>query len=47
LGLEFVQITTDKVRVTRERMKEAYDRQNSYANNRRRPLGSQGEIMYS
>jgi hypothetical protein len=39
LGPEMVQLTTDKVRVIRKRMKEAQDRQKkSYANNQRRPL---------
>jgi len=38
LGLEMVQLTTDKVRVIKKRMKEAQDRQKSYADNRRRPL---------
>jgi hypothetical protein len=33
-----VQLTTNKVRVVRKRMKEAHDRQKSYADNRRRPL---------
>jgi hypothetical protein len=30
-GPEMVQLTTDKVRVIKKRMKEAYDRQKSYA----------------
>ena len=38
LGPEMVQITTDKVRIIRQRMKEAQDRQKSYSDNRRRPL---------
>ena len=38
MGPEMVQLTTDKVRVIRKRMKEAQDRQNSYADSRRRPL---------
>jgi hypothetical protein len=38
LGPEMVQITTNKVRVSRQRMKEAQDRQKSYSDNRRRPL---------
>ena len=38
LGPEMVQLTTDKVRVIRKRMKEAQDRQNSYVDSRRRPL---------
>ena len=33
-----VQLTTDKVRVIKKRMKEAQDRQKSYADNRRRPI---------
>jgi hypothetical protein len=35
---EMVQLTTDKVRVIKKRMKEAQDRQKSYADRRRRPL---------
>ena len=38
LGPELVQITTDKVRVIRQIMKEAQDRQKSYADKQRRPL---------
>ncbi|XP_061961767.1 uncharacterized protein LOC133682434 [Populus nigra] len=38
LGPEMLQLTTDKVRVIRKRIKEAYDRQKSYADSRRRPL---------
>jgi hypothetical protein len=38
LGPEMVQLTTDKVRVIRKRMKEAQDRQNNYVDSRRRPL---------
>jgi len=38
LGPEMVQLTTDKVRVIKKRMKEALDRQKSYADSRRRPL---------
>lgn len=38
LGPEMVQQTTDKVQVIRKMMKEAQDRQKSYADNRRRPL---------
>jgi hypothetical protein len=38
LGPEMVQLTTDKVRVIKKRMKEAQDRQKSYADRRRRPL---------
>ncbi|GJY68123.1 hypothetical protein Tco_0471105 [Tanacetum coccineum] len=33
-----VQETTDKVVLIKERLKEANDRQKSYANNRRKPL---------
>ena len=33
-----VQQTTDKIQVIRKRMKDAQDRQKSYADNRRRPL---------
>jgi len=38
LGPEMVQLTTDKVRVIKKSMKEAQDRQKSYADRRRRPL---------
>ena len=38
LGHEMVQLTTDKVRVIRKRMKEAQDRQKSYADSRGRSL---------
>ena len=36
-----IQQTTDKVHVIRKKMKEAQDRQKSYDDNRRRPLGFQ------
>ncbi|GKB45280.1 putative reverse transcriptase domain-containing protein, partial [Tanacetum coccineum] len=39
---EFVQETTDKVFVIRDRVKAARDRQKSYADNRRKPLEFQG-----
>ena len=38
VGPEIVQETTDKVKVTRERLKAAQDRQNSYADKKRRPV---------
>ena len=38
LGPKMVQITAEKVRVIRQRMKEAQDRQKSYSDNRRGPL---------
>jgi hypothetical protein len=38
LGSEMVQLTTDKMRVIKKRMKEAHDRQKSYVDSRRRPL---------
>jgi len=38
LGFEMVQLTTDKVRVIINRMKEARDRHKSYADSQRRPL---------
>jgi len=38
LGPEMVQLTTNKVKTIRQRMKEAHDRQKSYSDNRRRPL---------
>ena len=38
LGPEIVQITIDNVKVIRDRLKIAQDRQKSYANNRRRDL---------
>ena len=37
-GPEIIEITTDKVKVIRERIKQAQDRQKSYADNRRRDL---------
>jgi len=40
LGHETVQITIDKVRVIRQKMKEAQDRQKSYLDNQRRRLDS-------
>ncbi|XP_028055927.1 uncharacterized protein LOC114260065 [Camellia sinensis] len=38
LGPEIVQLTTEKVRIIRERLKTAQSRQKSYADNRRRNL---------
>ena len=38
VGPEIVQMTCDKVKVIRERLKIAQDRQKSYADNRRRDL---------
>ena len=38
-----VQLTTNKVKTTKQRMKEVYDRQKSYSDNRRRPLEFQIE----
>ena len=38
LGLEFLQQTTEKVRVIEDRMRETQSRQKSYADKRRRPL---------
>jgi hypothetical protein len=35
---ELIQITTDNVKLIKERMKETQDRQKSYADNHRRPL---------
>jgi len=47
LGPELEQITVDKVKVIKERMKEAQDRQKSYADNRRRPLEFQiGDMVF-
>jgi len=47
LGLELVQIITNKVRVVRERMKKAQDRQKSYTDNRRRPFEfSRGDKVF-
>ena len=40
-GPEIVQITTDNVKVIKNRLKIAQDRQKSYADNRRRDLGFQ------
>ena len=38
LGPEIIQETTEKIQMIREKMKQAQDRQKSYADNRRRPL---------
>ena len=38
LGLEIVEETTDKIRMVKEKMKEAQDRQKSYADKRRKHL---------
>ncbi|KAL9374120.1 hypothetical protein Peur_033740 [Populus x canadensis] len=38
LGPEMVLMIIDEVKTIRQRMKEAQDRQNSYAKNQRRPL---------
>jgi hypothetical protein len=38
IGLELVQITSEKIKIIKNRMKAAQDRQKSYADNRRRPL---------
>ena len=38
IGPELVQITSEKIKIIRNRMKAAQDRQKSYADNRRRPL---------
>jgi len=47
LGLELVHFTVDKVKVIKERMKEAQDRQNSYVDNRQRPLEFQiGDMVF-
>jgi hypothetical protein len=35
---ELVQVTLEKIKIIKDRMKETYDRQKSYADNRRRPL---------
>ena len=37
-GSELVQVTLEKIKIIKDRMKETYDRQKSYADNRRRPL---------
>ncbi|XP_058774303.1 uncharacterized protein LOC131648572 [Vicia villosa] len=38
LGPEIIQETTEKVKIIRDKMKQAQDRQKSYADKRRRPL---------
>jgi hypothetical protein len=44
---ELVQIMVDKVKVIKKRMKEAQDRQKSYADNRQRPLEFQiGDMVF-
>jgi len=35
---ELVQVTSEKIKIIKDRMKKTYDRQKSYADNRRRPL---------
>ena len=37
-GSELVQVTLEKIKIIKDRMKETYDRQKSYADNRRRSL---------
>jgi hypothetical protein len=37
IGPELVQITFEKIKIIKNRMKAAQDRQKSYADNRRRP----------
>ena len=47
LGLEIVQVTTDNVKVIRERLKIAQDQQKSYADNRRRDLKCEvGDLVF-
>jgi len=47
LGPKLVQLTTNKVREIKDQMKEAQDRQKSYADKRRRPLKFQvGDQVY-
>jgi len=43
LGLEMVQLTTNKVKTTRQRIKEAHDRQKSYSDIWRRLMEFQIE----
>ena len=43
LGPEFLQQTSEKVKVIQERMKATQSRQKSYADNRRRPLEFEAE----
>ncbi|XP_050902434.1 uncharacterized protein LOC127113342 [Lathyrus oleraceus] len=38
LGSEIIQETTEKIKMVRDKIKKAQDRQNSYADHRRRPL---------
>jgi hypothetical protein len=38
IGAEIIHMTTEKVKVIKDRMKEAQDRQKSYVDKRRRPL---------
>lgn len=38
MGLKLIQMTIDKVKLIREKMKEAQDRHKSYVDNQRRPL---------
>jgi hypothetical protein len=47
MGPEFVQDTSEKIRIIRDRMKAAQDRQKSYVDRRRRPLESNvGDRVY-
>jgi hypothetical protein len=43
LGLEMVQLTTNKVKTTKQRIKEAHDRQKRYLDIRRGPMEFQIE----
>jgi len=47
IGLELVQVTTEKIKTIKDRMKAAQDRQKSYIDNRRTPLEFNiGDIVF-
>jgi hypothetical protein len=47
IGLEMVQVTTEKIKTIKDRMKAAQDWQKSYIDNRRTPLEFNiGDIVF-
>ena len=46
IGLEYVQMTADKVKVIRDKLKAVQDRQKSFADNRRKILSLTLEIGF-
>jgi len=47
VGHEFLEQTTKKVKMVRDRLQASQSRQKAYANRRRRPLEFMVEITYS